>query len=238
MSDARRVSAEARARREAGADPRGRRRALRPVRLRGDEVGRRREPPSGSARPRSTTTSSRSSTASSRSWPRRSRSSASSSTRTVGAHDDWSEALVAVLRGGFELTEWEVLRHARADGGARPRRPCTARCRARRRPARAPTRRSATSSSPGARSSPAAWSRGSCPSATRSCSTRAVIGLYNSVWVWYRPGGAPRARRRRQVLRRPAARAARLRARHRGAMARGGLTLVSPYPEIGRLVRW
>ena len=89
--------------------------------------------------------------------------------RRVAKHDDWGEALVAVLRGGFELSEWEVLRlrvltaeHARVDvqriapargGGPRERTRAT----------------SATWSSRGGRSSPAGWSRGWCRSGRRSC---------------------------------------------------------------------
>ena len=110
--------------------------------------------------------------------------------RRVAEHDDWGEALVAVLRGGFELTEWEVLRLRvlTAEHGRIARaRVAAARGGGPRERARAA---SATSSSPGERSSPAAWSRACCPSASPQLLTRAVIGLYNSVWVWYRPGGS------------------------------------------------
>jgi TetR/AcrR family transcriptional regulator, cholesterol catabolism regulator len=109
--------------------------------------------------------------------------------RTVGAHDDWSDALIAVLEGGFELTEWEVLRlrvlaaeHARIS---------VHRSLPREEAARASARAQK-------RALEFAWGtflargmeQGLLPERDPQLLARAVIGLYNSVWVWYRPGGA------------------------------------------------
>jgi len=109
--------------------------------------------------------------------------------RLVAAHDDWGEGLVAVLRGGFDLTEWEVLRlrvltaeHARV--GVHSSLP-------REEGARASARTNK-------RDLEFAWGtflargmeQGLLPERDPQLLTRAVIGIYNSVWVWYRPGGA------------------------------------------------
>ena len=59
----------------------------------------------------------------------------------------------------------------------------------------------ATSSSPGRRSWRAAWSR-ALPEDDARLLTRAVLGLYNSVWHWYRPGGRWSWRGRRFFVRR------------------------------------
>jgi TetR/AcrR family transcriptional regulator, cholesterol catabolism regulator len=109
--------------------------------------------------------------------------------RTVGAHDDWSEALNAVLLGGFELTEWEVLRlrvltaeHARISVHRSLPREEAARASAR-------TQKRALEFAWGtflARG----MEQGLLPERDPQLLARAVIGLYNSVWVWYRPGGA------------------------------------------------
>ena len=66
---------------------------------------------------------------------------------------------------------------------------CTGRPRARRRRASSRARGRAISSSRGRRSSRAGWSRARSPRPTRACSTRAILGLYNSVFHWYRPRG-------------------------------------------------
>ena len=108
---------------------------------------------------------------------------------TVGAHDDWSEALVAVLRGGFEQTEWEVLRlrvltaeHGRTAVHSQLPREEAARL----------------SAHAQKRDLEFAWGtflargmeQGLLPERDPQLLARAVIGLYNSVWVWYRPGGS------------------------------------------------
>jgi AcrR family transcriptional regulator len=108
---------------------------------------------------------------------------------TVGVHDDWGEALVAVLRGGFELTEWEVLRlrvltaeHARTGMHSSLPREEAAR----------------TSARMQKQDLEFAWGtfltrgmeQGLLPERDPQLLARALIGLYNSVWVWYRPGGA------------------------------------------------
>jgi AcrR family transcriptional regulator len=107
----------------------------------------------------------------------------------VATHDDWGEALVAVLQGGFDLTEWEVLRlrvltaeHARIDlHSSLPREEA----------ARAAVRSQK-------RDLEFAWGtflargmeQGLLPERNPRLLTRAVLGIYSSVWVWYRPGGA------------------------------------------------
>jgi hypothetical protein len=94
-----------------------------------------------------------------------------------------------VLHGGFDLTEWEILRlrvvtaeHARI--GIRSSQP------------REEAARTAARASK--RDLEFAWGtflargmeQGLLPERSPRLLTRAVIGLYNSVWVWYRPGGA------------------------------------------------
>jgi AcrR family transcriptional regulator len=106
----------------------------------------------------------------------------------VKSHDDWGEALAAVLQGGFDLTDWEVLRlrvltaeHGRVGLPASLPREEAARASAR-------TQK---------RDLEFAWGtflargmeQGLVPEGDPQLLARAVIGLYNSVWVWYRPGG-------------------------------------------------
>ena len=108
--------------------------------------------------------------------------------RLVAAHDDWGDGLVATLQGGFDLTDWEVLRlrvmtaeHARIDLHASlPREEA----------ARATVRTNK-------RDLEFAWGlhlargmeKGLLPERDPQLLTRAVLGIYSSVWVWYRPGG-------------------------------------------------
>jgi AcrR family transcriptional regulator len=110
-------------------------------------------------------------------------------TRLVAAHDDWGDALVAVLRGGFDLTEWDVHRlramtaeHARIGvHSSLPREEAT----------RARVRTNE-------RDLKFVWGtflargmeQGLLPERDPQLLTRAVLGIYNSIWVWYRPGGA------------------------------------------------
>ncbi|HTO25209.1 MAG TPA: TetR family transcriptional regulator [Gaiellaceae bacterium] len=109
--------------------------------------------------------------------------------RRIAEHDDWGEALVAVLRGGFEVSEWEILRlrvltaeHGRIAVHASLPREEAARATAR----------------ANKRDLEFAWGaflargmeQGLLPERSPQLLARAVIGLYNSVWVWYRPGGS------------------------------------------------
>ena len=109
--------------------------------------------------------------------------------RRIAEHDDWGAALVAVLRGGFELTEWEVLRLrvVTAEHGRIAIRASLPREEAAR-----------TAAQASKRDLEFAWGtflargmeQGLLPERSPRLLTRAVIGLYNSVWVWYRPGGS------------------------------------------------
>jgi len=109
--------------------------------------------------------------------------------RRIAEHDNWGEALVAVLRGGFEVSEWEILRlrvltaeHGRIAVHASLPREEAARATAR----------------ANKRDLEFAWGaflargmeQGLLPERSPQLLARAVIGLYNSVWVWYRPGGS------------------------------------------------
>jgi AcrR family transcriptional regulator len=108
--------------------------------------------------------------------------------RITSAHDDWNEAVVALLVDAFDLTEHEVLRSriVVAEFGrlgvprALPREEA-ARTTARSR----------------VRDLEFAWGtflargmqQGLIPEADPLLLTRAVLGVYNSVWHWYRPEG-------------------------------------------------
>ncbi len=107
--------------------------------------------------------------------------------RIVAAHDDWTEALLAVLVDAFDLTEQEVLRHRvlvaqLATLGGRRTLPREEAARA---AARARVRDLEFS-----------WGtflargmqQGLLPENDPRLLTRAVLGLYNSVWHWYRSG--------------------------------------------------
>jgi AcrR family transcriptional regulator len=111
--------------------------------------------------------------------------------RITSAHDDYLEALVAVLRSGYDLEEAEVLRMRVlvAEQGlvGVPRkspREEEARVLARDR----------------TRDLEFAWAtflvrgmeQGLLPEADPRLLTRAVLGLNNSVWHWYRPRGSTR----------------------------------------------
>ena len=108
--------------------------------------------------------------------------------RITGEHEDFLEALVLVLRSGYELTEQEVLRNRVlvAEQGLvgiqrQSRREEEARVMARSR----------------TRDLEFAWAtflvrgmeQGRLPQGDARLLTRAVLGLYNSVWHWYRPRG-------------------------------------------------
>jgi len=106
---------------------------------------------------------------------------------TAGA-DDYHEALVAVLQAGFDLSEQQVLRQRvlvaeQALLGIH-----------RTSPREEEARQSARERT---RDLEFAWAtflsrgmeQGAIPEADARLATRAVLGLHNSVWHWYRPGG-------------------------------------------------
>ena len=108
--------------------------------------------------------------------------------RITSEHDDWNEALVAVLVDGFDLTERQVLRHRVmvAEFGRVGVQRTLPREEAARSRARALTRELEF-----------AWGtflargmqQGLLPENDPRLLTRSVLGLYNSVWHWFRPGG-------------------------------------------------
>lgn len=109
--------------------------------------------------------------------------------RLTGAHADWSDALVAVLRDQFDLTEPEVmrLRVLVAEAG-------------RLAVNRTPPREEAARASARAqiRDLEFSWGafiargmqQGVLPENDPRLLTRAVLWLYNSVWHWYDPDGS------------------------------------------------
>jgi AcrR family transcriptional regulator len=107
--------------------------------------------------------------------------------RIVADHDDWTDALVGVLTDAFDLTEREVLRQRIlvAQLGRLGARRASPREEAARAAARARVRELEFS-----------WGtflargmqQGLIPDTNPRLLTRAVLGLYNSVWYWYRPG--------------------------------------------------
>jgi AcrR family transcriptional regulator len=107
--------------------------------------------------------------------------------RIVTEHDDWTEALIGVLTDAFDLREQEVLRQrilVTQLGRLRGRR-ASPREEAARAAARARVRELEFS-----------WGtflargmqQGAIPESNPRLLTRAVLGLYTSVWYWYRPG--------------------------------------------------
>jgi AcrR family transcriptional regulator len=108
--------------------------------------------------------------------------------RITAAHDDWNEALVAVLVDQFELTDSEVLQNRVlvAELGRLAVRRELPREEAARSSARAHIR-----------DLEFAWGtflargmqQGAIPENDPRLLTRALLGLYNSVWHWYHPGG-------------------------------------------------
>jgi AcrR family transcriptional regulator len=108
--------------------------------------------------------------------------------RVVGEHDDFEEALRAVLNAAFDLSDFEVLRNRvlvaeQALAGLHRTSP-------REEEARQRTRSRM-------RDLEFAWAtfltrgmdQGVIPEADARLLTRAILGLYNSIWHWYRPGG-------------------------------------------------
>jgi TetR/AcrR family transcriptional regulator, cholesterol catabolism regulator len=108
--------------------------------------------------------------------------------RIVAEHDNWSDALVTLLVDSFDLTEQQVLsqRLMVAEFGRIGVQRSLPREEAARASARAQTR-----------DLEFAWGtflargmqQGLIPESDPRLLTRAILGLYNSVWHWYRPGG-------------------------------------------------
>jgi hypothetical protein len=106
----------------------------------------------------------------------------------VAENDDWTEALVALLVDSFDISEQQVMRQRVmvAEFG----RIGTPRSLPREEAARASARAQT-------RDLEFAWGtflargmqQGLLPESDPRLLTRAVLGLYNSVWHWYRPGG-------------------------------------------------
>ena len=109
--------------------------------------------------------------------------------RITGEHEDFAEALTAVLNGAFDLTELEVLRNRvlvaeQSLVGLQ-----------RKSPREEEARRLARSR---IRDLEFAWAtfltrgmeQGTIPEADPRLLARAILGLYNSVWHWYRPRGS------------------------------------------------
>ena len=108
--------------------------------------------------------------------------------RITSAHADWEQALVAVLFDGFDLTELQVVRQRMvvAEFGRVGVPRTSPREEAARASARARTR-----------DLEFAWGtflargmqQGLIPESDPRLLTRAVLGVYNSVWHWFRPEG-------------------------------------------------
>jgi AcrR family transcriptional regulator len=108
--------------------------------------------------------------------------------RITAAHDDWNEALVELLVDAFDLTEQEVLRNRvlMAEQGLIGIHRTAPREEAAREVARTRTR-----------DLEFAWGtflargmqQGHLPENNPQLLARALLGLSNSVWHWYRPGG-------------------------------------------------
>jgi AcrR family transcriptional regulator len=109
--------------------------------------------------------------------------------RVTGEHDDFLEALLAVLAASYDLSEQDVLRNRVlvAEQGLVGVRRSSPREEEARMLARARVR-----------DVEFAWAtflvrgmeQGILPEADPRLLTRALLGLYNSVWHWYRPRGA------------------------------------------------
>ncbi len=108
--------------------------------------------------------------------------------RITAEHDDWQEALVALLVDAFELTDQKVQRNRvlMAEQGLIGIHRTAPREEAARATARTRTR-----------DLEFAWGtflargmqQGHLPESDPQLLARAALGLYNSVWHWYRPGG-------------------------------------------------
>jgi AcrR family transcriptional regulator len=106
----------------------------------------------------------------------------------TGEHSDTTEALVAVLRDCFELSERDVLRNRLlvAEQGLLSSQRAS--------PREEQARQAARSRS---RDLEFAWAtflsssmqQGAIPRHDARLLTRAILGMYNSIWTWYRPNG-------------------------------------------------
>jgi TetR/AcrR family transcriptional regulator, cholesterol catabolism regulator len=109
--------------------------------------------------------------------------------RATEAHDDFVAAVTAISRGGYGLTEREILRNRVlvAEQGLVSVRRSSPREEESRQLARSRIRRLEL-----------AWAaflargmeQGAIPRTDPELLTRAILGFYTSVWHWYRPGGA------------------------------------------------
>jgi len=109
--------------------------------------------------------------------------------RVTAEHDDFAEALEAVLNAAFELTDHEVLRNRGLDAeqSLAGLHRTSAREEASRQLARSQMR-----------DIEFAWAtfltrgmeQGAIPQADPRLLARAILGLVNSVWHWYRPRGS------------------------------------------------
>jgi AcrR family transcriptional regulator len=106
----------------------------------------------------------------------------------TAAHSDPVEALRAVFTDCFELNELEVLRNRLlvAEQGLLSSRRASSREEQARQAARARTRDLEFAY---ASFLSAAMQQGAIPAADPRMLARAVLGLYNSIWTWYRPHG-------------------------------------------------
>jgi TetR/AcrR family transcriptional regulator, cholesterol catabolism regulator len=108
--------------------------------------------------------------------------------RIVAAHDDWTDALLEALVSGFDLTDEDVLKLRVL--AAQHHRVATPKSAPREEAARAGARARK-------RDLEYAWAvflvrgmeEGMLPRNDAPLLARALLGFYNSVWVWYRPGG-------------------------------------------------
>jgi AcrR family transcriptional regulator len=109
--------------------------------------------------------------------------------RHTNAHEDYIDALLAVLRGAYDLSEQDVMRNrvlVAEQGLVGVRRT-------------SPREEEARTLARGRiRDIEFAWAtflvrgmeQGIIPEADPRLLTRALLGLYNSIWHWYRPNGA------------------------------------------------
>jgi len=108
--------------------------------------------------------------------------------RSLAENEDWTEALVSTLTSNFKLTEQEIVRNRLlvSEMGRIGIQRTLPREEAARSKARAVIRELEF-----------AWGtflargmqQGLIPESDPKLMTRAVLGLYNSVWHWFRPGG-------------------------------------------------